>query len=70
MLASALVLATSAGVTQARGMTQLRQRAVREPEDPVLAARVRRGALRAGVLRATIGALSVALLALAVALVT
>ena len=70
VLASALVLATSAGVTQARGMTRLRQQAVRDPEDSVLATRVRHGALRAGVLRAMIAALSVALLALVARMIT
>jgi len=34
LLALALVLATGAGVVQARGMTRLRQRAVREPAGP------------------------------------
>ncbi len=68
MLAVALVLATGAGVVQARGMTRLRQRAVREPRDPVLTAQVGRNARRALVLRALIGALTVALLALGASL--
>jgi hypothetical protein len=68
VLAVALVLATGAGVVQARGMTRLRQRAVREPGDAALTARIERNARRALVLRALIGALTVALLALGAAL--
>jgi uncharacterized membrane protein len=69
-VAAALVLATVAGVAQARGMTRLRRRALDEPDDRALAARVRRGAGRAAALRATIGALSLVLLALASVLAT
>jgi hypothetical protein len=68
VLAVALVLATGTGVVQARGMTRLRQRAVREPRDAALTARIERNARRALVLRALIGALTVALLALGAAL--
>jgi uncharacterized membrane protein len=68
LVAAALVLALGAGIRQARGMTRLRGQALREPEDAVLAARVRRGAVWATVLRAGIGLLSLALLALAAAL--
>ena len=68
LLALALVLATGAGVVQARGMTRLRQRALREPRDPALTAHIERNARRALVLRAMIGALTVALLALGTAL--
>jgi hypothetical protein len=68
VLAVALVLATGAGVVQARGMTRLRQRAVREPRDAALTARIERNARRALDLRALIGALTVALLALGAAL--
>ncbi|MGH2901979.1 MAG: hypothetical protein ACRDK7_00060 [Solirubrobacteraceae bacterium] len=70
VLAGVLVLATVAGMAQARGMTRLRRRAIREPADAVLAAQVHRGAVRATAIRATIGALSLALLALVAALVT
>lgn len=69
-LGAALALATGAGVVQARGMTRLRQRSLREPADSALAAQVRRGAVRAGALRATIGALSLALLAVSAVLAT
>jgi hypothetical protein len=67
-VAGALVVATVAGIAQARGMTRLRTRAVGDPDDPALALRVRRGAVLAGALRAAIGLLSVALLALAAVL--
>jgi pantoate kinase len=68
VLAVTLVLATGAGVAQARGMTRLRQRALREPQDAALTARIERNARRALVLRALIGALTVALLVLGAAL--
>ncbi|MQA73744.1 MAG: hypothetical protein GEU88_05265 [Solirubrobacterales bacterium] len=70
MLAAALLIATLAGVVQARGMTRLRQRSVCDPADAALAARVRRGAVRALALRAAIGALTLALLALVAVLLT
>jgi hypothetical protein len=63
LLALALVLATGAGVVQARGMMRLRQRGVREPQDPALTAHIERSARRALVLRTLIGALTVAVLA-------
>ena len=68
VLAVTLVLATGAGVAQARGMTRLRQRALREPQDAALTARIERNARRALVLRALLGALTVSLLALGAAL--
>lgn len=68
VLAACLVAATAIGVAQARRMTRLRRGAVRRPDDATLAARVRRGAHAAGILRALIGVLSVALLALGVVL--
>jgi hypothetical protein len=49
-------------------MTRLRQRAVREPRDLALTARIERNARRALILRTLIGALTVALLALGAAL--
>ena len=70
-LAAALVAATAVGVRQARGMTRLRRRAVAEGAgDAALAAAVRRGAARAVLLRAAIGALTLALLAVGAALAT
>jgi uncharacterized membrane protein len=60
-----LVLAVFAGVTQARAMTRLRTRLLEQPADATLALRVQRAAVLAAALRATIGLLSLALLALA-----
>jgi uncharacterized membrane protein len=65
LLALALIIATVAGVAQARRMTRLRQRAVCEPSDLALPALIHRGARQALILRTTIGALTLALLALA-----
>jgi uncharacterized membrane protein len=69
VLAAALVIATVAGVAQARGMTRLRDHALRDQGDAALATRLQRGAKRATVLRATIGALTLALLATGAVLV-
>jgi uncharacterized membrane protein len=66
----ALVLATVAGIVQARAMTRARARAVQAPQDADLAQRVRRGSFRAVILRAIIGGLTLGLLALAAALAT
>jgi uncharacterized membrane protein len=60
-----LVLAVLAGVTQARAMTRLRTRLLEQPADATLALRVQRAAVQAAALRATIGLLSLVLLALA-----
>jgi hypothetical protein len=68
VVATALAAATAAGVVQARRMSRLRRRALREATDAEAAGRVRRGARSAGVLRSLIGALSLALLALGVLL--
>jgi hypothetical protein len=69
-VAAALVLATVVGVVQARRMTRLRRDALGDPGDPDLAARVRRGAGRATVLRSAIGLLTLALVALGAVLAT
>ena len=61
-----LVVATAVGVVQARRMTMLRLRAAASAEDSRVRNAVRRGAMRAAVLRALIGALSVVLLFLGV----
>jgi hypothetical protein len=68
VLALALVVATGAGVAQARGMTRLRQRAVRAPRDPAIAERIGHNARGALLLRALIGALTLVLLVLGAAL--
>jgi uncharacterized membrane protein len=62
VIASALVVTTAVGVAQARRMTQLRLRAAVSAGDPRMRHIVRRGAIRAAVLRLLIGALSVVLL--------
>jgi uncharacterized membrane protein len=67
-VAAALVLATGVGVVQARRMTRLRRRLAEDPDDGTLSSRVRRGGRSAALLRGLIGALSLALLALGVAL--
>jgi len=63
-VAGALVVVTVAGVLQARRMTRLRRSALGHPGSPRLAGQVRREAISAGILRALIAALSLALLAL------
>jgi hypothetical protein len=66
VVAGALVVTTAVGVVQARLMTQLRLWAAANAEDPRACYVVLRGAFRAAVLRLLIGALSVALMFLAV----
>lgn len=70
VVAAALVAILAAGVVQARRMTRLRVDALAAPDDPRLSARVRRGSRSAGLLRATIGVLSLALIALGALLAT
>ena len=70
ILAAALVVALAVGVLQARRMTRLRARHLATPEDAELARRVRQGARSAGMLRAAIGVLSLALIALGSVLAT
>jgi uncharacterized membrane protein len=67
-LAAALVAALASGVLQARRMTRLRREALAHPDDASLATRVRRGARNAGLLRAAIGVLTLALTLLGTAL--
>lgn len=66
VVAAMLAATLAGGVVQARRMTRLRRRALDQPADTTLSTRVRRGALRAGVLRGLIGVLSLALLVLGV----
>ncbi len=66
IVAGALLLALATGMAQARAMTRLRRRALDAPE---LGERVRRGAVLAGTLRGIIGALTLALVVLAAALI-
>lgn len=69
-LAAALVVATIAGVRQARSITRLRVDALSRLRTPEMNERVRRATLRATVLRASIGSLTLALLALAAVIAT
>jgi hypothetical protein len=64
-VAAALIVATVAGMLQARAMTRLRRRAL---ESGVGAQAVRRGARLAAALRGAIGILTLALIVLAAAL--
>jgi len=68
--AAALVVNTVIGVAQARRMTRLRRESLQQPADASLARRVRQGARRAAILRAGIGVLSLALIALGALLAT
>lgn len=68
VVAVTLAATLGLGMVQARRMTRLRRRALDQPGDTALAMRVRRGAVRACVLRGLIGVLSLALLALGVLL--
>lgn len=70
VLAAALVAATVVGIAQARRTSRLRRRALDQPGDPESAGWIRRSAGRAGALRALIGLLSFAPLALGVLLGT
>ena len=69
-VAAALVLALAVGVVQARRMTRLRRAALADPQDQRLTRQVERGARGATVLRAAIGVLSLALIALGAVLAT
>jgi uncharacterized membrane protein len=68
-LAGALVVATVAGMVQARAMTRLRRRAVTDPQDGIAAA-VRRGRRMAGGLRGVMAALTLAIVVLAALAIT
>lgn len=67
IVAGALVVATVAGVTQARAMTRLRRRALSGPT--LLGEQVRRGAIIAAALRGAIAMLTLILVVLGSALV-
>jgi uncharacterized membrane protein len=69
IVAGTLLVATGAGMAQARAMTRLRRRALSATADPMLEVRLRRGALLAGALRGTIALLTLALVVLGAALV-
>jgi hypothetical protein len=67
LLAADLVAVTATGVAQARRLTRLRWNVLQHPSDAQLAAKVRRGT---AILRATIAALSLALLSLGTLIAT
>ncbi len=69
VVAFALLVATFAGMTQARAMTRLRRRALDDDAGGQFDARVKRGALVAAGLRAGIGVLTLVLVLLGTALV-
>jgi hypothetical protein len=69
-VATALAVTLAVGVAQARHMTRLRRQSLAQSDDADLCARVHRGAGRAGALRGLIALLSLALLALGVAIGT
>ena len=69
-VAAALVACLAIGVAQARRMTRLRTDALADPENADAKSRVARGASEATILRAAIGLLSFALIALGAVLVT
>lgn len=64
VVAVALVGSLAFGVVQARRMTRLRVSALARPDDQHAAQKVRQGARSAGLLRATIGLLSLTLVVL------
>jgi uncharacterized membrane protein len=68
--AGTLLAALALGVVQARQMTRLRAAALATPQDEALRRRVRSGARAATLLRAAIGLLSLALIALGSLLAT
>lgn len=70
VVAATLVVALAIAVVQARRMTRLRSTALSAPEDRKASARVQHGARLAMLLRAVIGLLSLALIALGALLAT
>lgn len=70
VVAALLVASLAVGVAQARRMTLLRGARLSAPQDPQLSRRVHRGARTATLLRAAIGLLSLALIAIGALLAT
>lgn len=66
VLSVILAVALYAGVLQARGQRRQRQQLARTPDDAALRARIASGARAAGVLRASLGVISVLILVLGV----
>ena len=69
-LAGLLVIASGAGMAQARAMTRLRRQATSAPEDQGLAVSVRRGRLLANMLRGLMAAVTLAIVVLAAQIIT
>ena len=69
-LAGLLVIASGAGMAQARAMTRLRRQATSAPEDQGLAVTVRRGRLLANMLRGLMAAVTLAIVVLAAQIIT
>lgn len=69
-VAALLVVLLGVAVDQARRMTRLRRRALAARADDDLAGRVRRGGRAAGILRAVLGVLTLALVVLGAVLAT
>jgi uncharacterized membrane protein len=66
VVATALLMATAVGVAQARRVSRIRRQALDQPADALLAEQIRQGKRLAAALRALIGVLSLAMLALAI----
>jgi hypothetical protein len=69
-LACLLVVATAAGMAQARAMTRMRRRSIAAPDDIAAAAAVRRGRRLAAMLRGLMGAVTSAIVVLAAQMVS
>lgn len=69
-LAGLLVLATAAGMAQARAMTRLRRRAITVPLQKGAGVAIRRGRVVAGVLRSAMAILTLAIVVLAAIAIT
>jgi hypothetical protein len=63
-LSGVLVVCTAAGMAQARTMTIRRRRLLESPRDPIAARAVRRGAVLAGALRASLGLTTLVIVAI------
>jgi len=70
VLAGVLVVATSAGMLQARSMTALRRKSIAHPEDGSTAAALRRGRLLANAIRGAMALMTLAAVVLAAFAVT
>lgn len=69
-LAGLLVIASGAGMAQARAMTRLRRQAASAPEDRGLSVSLRRGRLLANMLRGLMAAVTLAIVVLAAQIIS